>query len=154
VLTEGIKVGNNGIELCLLQFADDALFFCKPKYECIMAIKSILQCFEIMFGLKVNFHKSSVGSIGVDEGDLSIFSNCLNGIKMKFPFKYLGMTIGGNQRTIPFWKPSVEKIKSRLSKWRGRILSMAGRVCLLKVVINSLSLFYLSFLKPLVLCVI
>lgn len=98
----GIKVGNNGIKVSLLQFADDTLFFCKPKYQCIMAIKSILRCFEIMSSLKVNFHKTSVGSIGVDEGDLSTFSNCLNDIKMTFSFKYLGMTIGGNQITIPF----------------------------------------------------
>jgi len=66
---------------------------------------------------------------------------------MTFRFKYLSMIIGGDQRSVSFWKPIVEKIKSRLFKWRGRILSMDGRVCLLKAVINALSLFYLSFFK-------
>jgi len=41
----------------------------------------------------------------------------------------------------------MEKIEKRHSRWKGRIMSLAGRVCLLKSVINALPLFYLSFFK-------
>jgi len=41
----------------------------------------------------------------------------------------------------------IAKIKSRLSTWKGKLLSITGRVCLIKSVINVLPLFYLSFSK-------
>jgi len=69
---------------------------------------------------------------------------------MEIPFKYLGMKIGGNPRTLSFWKSYIDKIKSKLFARRGRIIIMAGRVCLIKIVINALPLFYFSFFKVLV----
>jgi len=46
-----------------------------------------------------------------------------------------------------FWNPIVDKIHSRLSRWKGRMLSMVGRICLIKSVISALPLFYFSFFK-------
>jgi len=40
-----VKVGNNGIEVRLLQFADDILFIYQSKCQNIVVIKSILICF-------------------------------------------------------------------------------------------------------------
>jgi len=78
------------------------------------------------------------------------------------------MVIGGNSRRISFWMPIIEKIKLRLSSWKGRFvflagrvekiklrlsswkerfLSLAGRVCLIKAVFTTLPLYYLSFFK-------
>jgi len=66
---------------------------------------------------------------------------------MVFPFKYLSMSIGGNPRRVEFWKLIIEKIKSRLSTWKGKTLFMARRFCLIKFVLTALSLFYFSFFK-------
>jgi len=60
---EGVGVGYNRVDIKLLQCTDDTLFFCQTKFQCIMVIKAILQCFEIYFRLKYNFHKSHVGTI-------------------------------------------------------------------------------------------
>jgi len=75
-------------------------------------------------GLKVNFHKSDVGAIGLSEVDSMVFSKCLNTGCMAFPFKYLGITVGGNPKMVEFWKPIFEKINSMLSTWKGKKLSM------------------------------
>ena len=99
---EGVEVGLKRIEVNLLQFADDILFFCQPTYKCIMVIKTILCCFELVSGLKVNFHKSNVSAIGIDDIDLSIFAGCLNCSKMHLPFKYLGLFVGGNHKRVSF----------------------------------------------------
>jgi len=40
-------------------------FFCKPAYSNVMAIKAILRYFKLVFGLRINFHMSQVGSVGV-----------------------------------------------------------------------------------------
>jgi len=55
------------------------------------------------------------------------------------------MPIGGNPGKEVFWRPIVVKIKVRLSKWKAKTLSLAGRICLIKLGINALPLFYLSF---------
>jgi len=118
------------------------ILFCQPKYKCKVVIKAILRSFEIVSGLKVNFHKSQVGVVGVLKMNLNIFSNCLNCARMDLPFKYMGIRIGGNPRNIEFWDPIIHKIQSRLSSWKGKLLSMARRLCLIKSVINALPLFY------------
>ena len=41
-------------------------------------------------------------AIGLSEVDSVVFSNCLNSGRMVFPFKYLGMSIGGNPRRVEF----------------------------------------------------
>jgi len=72
-MLEGVKVGIKGVEVKLLQFADDMVFFCQQKYKCILVIKVILRNFEVGSGLKVNFHKSKVGALWVSNMDLNIF---------------------------------------------------------------------------------
>jgi len=52
-----------------------------------------------------------------------------------------------NPRRMQFWEPVVEKVKARLSAWKGKCLSFAGRLCLIKSVLTSILLFYLSFYK-------
>ena len=41
----------------------------------------------------------------------------------------------------------LSKIRKKFSVWKGRNLSFAGRVCLIKSIINAIPLFFLSFFK-------
>jgi len=146
-LLKGVEVGIHRVQVDLLQFAYDTLFFWKPSYHNVLAIKAILRSFEMVSGLRVNFHKSVVGSVGISQLDKLVYSKCLNCQQMELPFKYLGMTIGGNSRRPEFWNHIVDKIRSRLSSWKVRMFSMVGRICLIKAVISTLPLFYFSFFK-------
>jgi len=149
-LYKGVDVSNQGVQVDLLQFADDTLFFCNPSYHNVMVIKAILRSFELVSRLRVNFHKSMVGAVGISELDKCVYAKCLNSRHMDMPFKYLSMVIGGNPRRCEFWTPILDKIRSRLSRWKGRLLSMTGQICLIKSVISALPLFYFYFLKALV----
>jgi len=60
---------------------------------------------------------------------------------MKIPLEYLGMPIGGNSRLKQFWQPMIEKVNSRLSNWKDKLISMADRVCLIKSVLSALQLY-------------
>jgi len=140
-------VGNKGVVVKLLQFADNIVFFCQPKFKYILAIKAILHSFEIASSLKVNFHKSKIGTLGISELDLNIFSNTLNCGRTRIPFTYLGITIYGNHRKKEFWNPIILKIQHTLSMWKGRLLSMTEKICLIKSFITTLPLFYFSFFK-------
>jgi len=57
--------------------------------------------------------------------------------------------VGGNPRKKIFWEPVLNKLKSRLSVWKGRFLSMAGRLCIIKSVLSATPLYYLSLFKAL-----
>lgn len=45
------------------------------------------------------------------------------------------------------WKPVVDKVKNRLGAWQNRYISLGGRVTLLKSVLWSLPIFYMSLYK-------
>ena len=55
--------------------------------------------------------------------------------------------MGGNPRKKHFWQPILNKFNARLIAWKGRFLSLAGRICLIKLVFTTLPIFYLSFFK-------
>ena len=78
--------------------------------------------------------------MGVDAFSIQGFATILNCKVMKVPFKYLGPPIGGCHKREVFWDGVVGKIKSRLGRWKGRNLSMAGRIYLIK---SFLSMFML-----------
>jgi len=146
-MLSGIKVGGKKVKVNLLQFADDTIFVCEPNVQNIMCIKAILRCFEQSSCLKVNFHKSKIGAIGVDRYEVKMYYEILHCGLMDIPFTYLGLPIGSNPSRCSFWEPVLLKIRKKLSVWKGRNLSFAGRVCLIKSVINAVPLFYLSFFK-------
>ena len=73
-VVEGVRVGQKRVEVSLLQFADDTLFVCQPKYQSILTIKAILRSFKVVLGLKINFYKSQVGAVGISVVDMNIFA--------------------------------------------------------------------------------
>jgi len=66
---------------------------------------------------------------------------------MGVPFKYLRIVVGGNPRKTSFWEHILNNLSDRLSTWKGRFLSLAERIFLVKSVPTALPLFYLSFSK-------
>jgi len=66
---------------------------------------------------------------------------------MVVPFKYLGLEVGGNPRRKKFWEPVIKKMEGRLSTWRRRYLSLAGRICVIKLVLTAVPLYYLSLFR-------
>lgn len=49
-----------------LQFTDDVVLFFKNGVHSIKGIKRVLQCFELLTGLKINFHESCLYGYGED----------------------------------------------------------------------------------------
>lgn len=103
--------------------------------------------FECVFGLKVNFHKSQLFGINVDDRWLQQTVVFLNYNVGKFSFIYLGLPIGVDARKKCTWQPVLDKIKGRLSSWNSKYLSLGGKIVLLKSVLYTLPVYYLSFFK-------
>ncbi|GJV54302.1 hypothetical protein Tco_1450043 [Tanacetum coccineum] len=47
---------------------------------------------------------------------------------LKCPFYYLGTRVGGSMTRVQAWQEIVEKVQSRLSKWKSKTLSIGGRL--------------------------
>jgi len=146
-MLHGLKIGRKEVDISLLQYADDTLFLCENSFTNVVTLKAILRGFEIASGLKINFHKSKLVGFNVLSSDMDCYTRTLNCSQMGNKFNYLGIEVGGNPRKEKFWEPVLGKFKSRLNVWKGRFLSMAGRICLIKSVITAIPLYYLSLFK-------
>ena len=147
-LFTGYKVGNGDSTIVShLQFANDTLILGEKSWGNIRAMRAILLLFEALSGLKVNFSKSHLVGVYVAGSWLSEAAMVLSCKVSVIPFVYLGLPIGGNARRLTFWEPIINRIKSRLSEWKLKHLSLRGRLVLLKSVLSSLPVYALSFFK-------
>jgi hypothetical protein len=103
--------------------------------------------FELVSGLKVNFHKSMLYWVNVASSWLHEAASVLHCKHDRLSFLYLGLPIGSDPRKLAFWYLLVDRIKRRLSDWKSCNLSMGGRLILLKSVLSSIPVYFLSFFK-------
>lgn len=75
----------------MLQYADDTLIFMKADARQLFFLKALLNSFAESTGLKVNFHKSMMVPINVNETKLDILARTLGCSKGSLPFTYLGL---------------------------------------------------------------
>ncbi|GKV02337.1 hypothetical protein SLEP1_g14790 [Rubroshorea leprosula] len=123
-LLDEAEVGSRGFKVSHLQYANDTILFATAKEENVWAMKGVLRAFELVSGLKINFNKSHLIGIHVQEGWLNKMSWVLCCKVGVFPFKYLGIPIGGSSRKKAFWRPLVELFAKKLSAWKGTIHSL------------------------------
>jgi len=147
-LFNGYDIGDNvEVRLTHLLFADDTLIIGEKSWLNVRTMRSVLLLFGELSGLKVNFNKSMLTGVNISESWLSETATMLSWRRGTIPFVYLGLPIGGDSRKISFWKPVVDRIVSRLSSWNHKFLSFGGRLVLLKSVLSSLPVYFLSFFK-------
>lgn len=144
LLWEGIEANPGGFRISHLQYADDILLFCPPKMEFLQNIKKALILFHLASGLKVNFHKSSLMGLNVTDAWIDCVAKNLLCKKGSIPFTYLGLPIGGNSSRLSFWNPIIQRMEKKLSTWRGKLMSMGGRLTLIKSSLSNLPLYYMS----------
>nr|GEX53511.1 RNA-directed DNA polymerase, eukaryota [Tanacetum cinerariifolium] len=85
--------------------------------------------------------------IGVDAEKVSKAAIKLGYLILKTPFLYLGTYVGGNMNRIQSWDDIVNRVKSWLSKWKMKMLSIGGHLTLLKSVLGSMPIFHISMFK-------
>lgn len=88
-------MGEN-LVISLLQYADDTIFFFENTDKTICGIKIILILFQIITGLRVNFKKSCIYTSYSNEGEATSWARTLECPVCKFPFDYVGASIGVN----------------------------------------------------------
>ncbi|XP_050217765.1 uncharacterized protein LOC126668619 [Mercurialis annua] len=148
-LLDGVHIDGYSEPASILQFADDTLIFVPKDLSMIENLLRILRCFELVSGLQINFKKSSILGVNVDETSLQSAACILNCPIDSFPIMYLGLPLALRPVKAALWKPVVSNFNAQLASWKGNLLSPAGRLILVKSVSSSLPVYYMcSFYIP------
>lgn len=84
-LIVGFKAAAKAPIISRLQFADDMLIFCGAEEDQVRSIKAVLLCFEAVSGLTINFYKSELIGMRVEERCLQHFAGILGCKTGSFP---------------------------------------------------------------------
>ncbi|GKB13348.1 hypothetical protein Tco_0847271 [Tanacetum coccineum] len=69
------------------------------------------------------------------------------GFRVEMPFTYLGSKVGSLMTRSMSWNEVVERMVTRLSRWKLKTLSIGGRLTLLKSVLGSIPLYHMAMYK-------
>ena len=64
-----------------------------------------------------------------------------------FPFRYLGIPIHFRKLRNCDWKGVEDRVEKKLSSWKGKNMSVGGRLVLINSVLSSLPMFMLLFFR-------
>ncbi|GJS26798.1 RNA-directed DNA polymerase, eukaryota [Tanacetum coccineum] len=143
---KGIELSSS-LNISHLFFADDAMFvgrWCDGNIDTLM---NVLECFHRASGLRINMSKSKIMGVHVEDSKVKHAASKLGCLILNTPFSYLGMKIGGVMSRVEAWKEVVDKVTSRLSKWKMKSLSIGGRLTLIKSVLGSIPIYHMSIYR-------
>lgn len=78
----------------MIQYADDAIIIMQSCEAQLNSLRNILSKIEQSSGWKVNYHKSCIVPINVDQQKVEGLASALGYIVGSFPFTYLGLPMG------------------------------------------------------------
>jgi hypothetical protein len=111
-------------------------------------LKWTLSYFELLSGMRVNYQKSEIIPINIEQKEeIETFSDIFGCPVGNFPIKYLGITLYYNKLRREDLQPLIDKIIKRIVGWRGKLLTQAGRLILIKTILASIPIYLLSFFK-------
>lgn len=99
---KGVSLPHCSLKLSHLQFADDVLLFLDGGLHSIVGIKHVLQCFQILSGLKINFQKSSLYGFNHEQSSIAAWAEVLGCKIGGSSLIYLGASIRDNPRMKVF----------------------------------------------------
>nr|XP_043611664.1 uncharacterized protein LOC122583311 [Erigeron canadensis] len=132
-----------------LFFADDLFIFVHGDVASTQVIQTTFEEFKHAFGLAPSLPKSN-----------AFFCNVLNHVKIgilnvmpfvggNLPVKYLGVPLVSTRLIYQDCKELVDRIERRVSDWKNKFLSFAGRLQLTQSVLSSMHVYWSTvFILP------
>src|SRR4051812_1069778 len=130
-----------------LQYADDTILFLDNNLKQAKNLKIVLNCFEQVSGMRINYGKSELIPINMSEEEILPFSDSMDCCKGSFPIKYLGIPLHHEKLSREDIQPLIDKIIKRIASWRGKLLTYRGRLILIQACLASIPIYLLSFFK-------
>jgi len=119
-------------------YADDILIFCSGTLANIRHIMKLFEVYGQYSGQIVNAQKSKFYSGAISLSRIHTISSITGFSHGSLPFTYLGIPLFKGKPKAIYLRPVVDRIQSKLHAWKGRILTLMGRVQLVNAVISSM----------------
>ncbi|GJV73510.1 RNA-directed DNA polymerase, eukaryota, reverse transcriptase zinc-binding domain protein [Tanacetum coccineum] len=120
--------GCKNLKITHLCFADDLLVFCHGDPESVKVIKKSFDEFSGYSGLLPNLQKRRIFFRGLSSDEQQSIINIIPFSVGKLLVRYLGVPLLTKKLSISDCKPIISKVKTKISDWKNKALSYAGRV--------------------------
>jgi len=109
-------------------YADDIFVFCRANKRSLSSLMKFLHSYHLASGQWINTSKSHFFTADTSPSFLSKIKDVLGCNRGNIPFNYLRVPIFVGSRKARFLQPLVDKVRSKLASWKGKSLSMTGRI--------------------------
>jgi hypothetical protein len=134
------------VDFPIIQYADDTLLIMPADKLQLMALKETLRKFSLSTGLRINFDKSQMVPVNVEDDllkELAAEFGCQIGQML---FTYLGLPLGTTRPTIAELSPLVCRLERKLTS-SSSFLSQGARLQLINSALSSMPLHFLCTLQ-------
>ncbi|CAH9091992.1 unnamed protein product [Cuscuta epithymum] len=127
-----------------LAYADDLMLFSKGNYASIKILVEALNDYGLVSGLTVNHDKSNIFLGGNVANQLAYILQMVDFQQGSFPVKYLGIPLAPLKISVAQFAPLLDTVTDYINAWNTKTLSYAGRVELIRSVMQGVQSFWLG----------
>lgn len=123
-----------------LQYADDTLILIKGDADQATTLKEILDSFASFSGLQINYHKSTLVPIHLNDSTKELVTQILQCPASSLSCSYLGLPLSTTKVTHNMLVPVISKVDRYLARWMP--LSTGRRLTMINSVISSINILH------------
>ena len=144
---KGIKITETVESLTHMQFVDDTFLGGEASVEEARVMRNTLELYGKVSGQFINWKKSEIFFFNTPYNVRFRICRILD-IKLGLmPNKYLGIPFFAGRNKADLWDTLIEKCQKKMEGWRGKWLTLAGRILMLQVVITAMPVFAMMCLE-------
>ncbi|MCH87265.1 ribonuclease H, partial [Trifolium medium] len=137
-----IRAGRNGPFISHLMFADDLLLFGEATELQMSCVIRILNLFCRLSGQQVSAEKTSIYFSRNVSRSMHVCLSNMSGFRETSDLgRYLGVALIGRSHKRTNFQYIIDQVRTKLSRWKANQLSFAGRVTLVKSVIEAIPIY-------------
>ncbi|XP_073355017.1 uncharacterized protein [Aegilops tauschii subsp. strangulata] len=137
---------NRDSDYPVVQYADDTILVMPACPDQVARMKTILEDYAASVGLKINFHKSTLIPINLDQQRALQLAQVLGCSVGSMPFTYLGLPMGTTRPTLLELMPLVHGVERKMSTALS-LLSSGAKLTLVNSVVTSMLIYAMCTIK-------
>lgn len=130
----------------IVQYADDTLLFMQASGKRLLALKALLNTVTLSTGLKVNYAKSCLIPLNLDEEKADCLAKTFGCVLGSLPFTYLGLPLSCSKHKVVDFSPLTDRIERRLVA-TSSFLSYGDKLTLVNSVLLAMPTYYMCSLQ-------